>query len=325
LVGVVVALAPLTACSSSAPSGGLLVSTNTDGGADGGPGTGGDDAGSPASPAAACDAFATATCTRSTACGAPLVEWKYGDVAGCVAATKRTCANLFAPGSALTPSALQRCTSDTAAAPCSAWQAPESCAFHGTLANGSACVADAQCAAGRCAPWDFLDDTCGRCATPIALGKTTCLSTEDCARGLVCDGSNTCVTPLGVGARCGNFSPDTLDCDPSLVCDANACATPKKLGEPCASTIEDTCDRSAGLFCQNGTCHLLTFAKAGAACSSNFDCAYGLLCDPHHAGCIPMPREGEACDVMESGHACVAPAACNRKDVCTVPDPNACH
>jgi hypothetical protein len=210
-------------------------------------------------------------------------------------------------GSGATPATVEACASALNGSSCESGT-PAACATPpGTLANGTTCASDAQCAGGECygvsttggcgtctqksAPPTGRCDSDSDCAPSQACINTACVSllkagsacsniTAQCGANLACtagdDGglSGTCVPLPGAGGACSYALP----CASGLFCSAQStCAAPHyvALGATCASEAGDVC---LGGSCVEGTC--IAFAGVGGSCASfeSPECAYGLTC-----------------------------------------------
>ena len=60
---------------------------------------------------------------------------------------------------------------------------------------------------------------------------------------------------------------------------------------------------------QTGTC--IAKGATGPACSNGLDCEDGMFCDPVHADCRPLPRDGGDCTQHGSVYACAPGFLCD--------------
>jgi hypothetical protein len=171
-------------------------------------------------------------------------------------------------------------------------------AFAGTIGVGAECLRE-----GDCVPGAFCDKsaTCpGICAPQQPLGAA-CSESVGCVQELTCGASGTCSPPGSVGQSCADFD----DCQLLLTCDLDAggvCAAYPDLpaGAPCS----DDQECFFGLYCKlddpQPTCTVR--AENGAPCSNPYPaCALGSYCDlPLGADsgvCVPLLQPGEPCQV----------------------------
>ncbi len=284
--------------------------------------------------------FATAQCNHASSCSAFWAQVDYGTVSACVSSGTAFCKTLSSmPGVMLSPGVLEQCAISMGTAPCSIAPnvVPTGCDLRGSLANNTACTHDAQCASGYCecsGPWCFPQGstgsieayadctglgggscrpstTCGFCADRITAGHQLCISDYDCAPGLECDGTNTCVTPLPLGSAC---SASTL-CAWPLGCIGGTCSQGGALGAACDS-LQNPCDLSQGLYCGVGnTCQTMSIVGAGQACDNVRNvCQLGTYCN-YHSGpggavttCKTEAADGQSCALEMDG--CVWPDTC---------------
>jgi hypothetical protein len=174
----------------------------------------------------------------------------------------------------------------------------------GTIATGSPCAGQADCAAD--AFCDGLTGTgTGICTTRIALGaactiQRTADPNDGCASGGLCfDG--TCKPRQNQQQVGQNCRTTALDCAqggwcPNLPNDAGypLCTAQGMMGAMCGGSAE--C--GLGLRCSNGTCQPL--GSAGAACTTPQQCKATLTCPQVDAGmgffaCTPLVSPGGDC------------------------------
>lgn len=196
---------------------------------------------------------------------------------------------------------------------------PDACKFTGTLADGTSCSDDAQCASGAC----FVDPaaTCGKCGPRSPLGADC--TNSSCERGLKC-GSNKKCTDGTAGATCAKDD----DCRAFTSCRGGVCVAPLQEGAACTAGDENTpCDLTKALFCQAGTCKKVPLTsvgngeKCGATSLSPLTialCTNGECTDDK---CVPRAADGTTCTAAADN--CQAPAEC-RNGTCALLDPNVC-
>jgi hypothetical protein len=178
--------------------------------------------------------------------------------------------------------------------------------FQGTVATGTACVYDIECASGHCR-WSL--DQANACSSPCCAG--------------------TCATLVDVGASCFTYDFSS-DCAPTDYCKGPAyvsngtCQARLPQGEPCGVSEEEPCQD--GLTCgESDTC--VPFPKDGQPCTySGPPCDnYDSYCDPMRGTCQARLKVGAPCP----GYGCVGYAQClngictlmpGAGDACTVPD-----
>jgi hypothetical protein len=314
--------------SSSAASGGAGGDPSA-----GGAGNEGGEGGAPPSYASACTALATAYCQRLSACHATLYLALGGP--GCASAYAEACLERWsAEDVEMTAAQAAACVEATniGQAACGdvvrfaagQLQAP-ACFIPGQRGDGSVCLADEQCAGGKClvagAP---APPGCGVCATIVAAGMA-CNSAAGCQPGLRC--TNGQCTALGdVGAPCGNAN----HCFADLLCAGEECVPRIAEGQPCeASAGDDGCVQTS--VCVSGVCSDWATAREGGACGKGFVtptlCAPGLFCSGGIVGeCAAQSGEGQPCPTenVVSGAACAYPAQC-LGETCVTPQAEACE
>jgi hypothetical protein len=289
----------------------------------------------------ACDAVATARCTRSDDCTGNIANVvRYGTEERCVAALTAEC-RVAASLSTATPAAVIACAKAYGAEACPDLESrivPPECAFKGAKAIGEPCGIDTQCASGFCTA---SASECGQCAVP-PKAEDRCVTTPDCGNvgDLVCV-RNHCALRQAKGAPCSAIDR----CAPGLSClvsDAGAfgkCVDAAKAGEACdpASAAAPDCDRSLSLYCGAGrTCVHPQVASSGQVCG-NLDgfgfqpCMAGGACVSLDGGptgtCVMPVEEGQPCSVS-AGPLCIGPAVCVRNagspERCVYVDPSTC-
>lgn len=277
----------------------------------------------------AAQAVAQALCDRTQACAPALVQGLYGDVAACVTrATATLVPGIGAKGSAVTAAELNACAAALPSASCGdllSNKLPDACTPPaGTLADGAACAADAQCVGKHCKV--AAGKTCGTCA-PRADAGGACVIATDCAAGLTCL-NGTCAKPGVSGAACSATAP----CRADFVCRGGTCAAPVAAGTACADG--EGCDELHGIVCSvtSKKCVTVTYGGTNAGCGivpAGLElCAGSGFCKgfkaPNYQGtCVAAAEEGAACD-LTNGPYCVAGATCV-DGKCALQDPAKCQ
>lgn len=320
------------------------------------------------SAAMACADLAHAQCTERETCSMDgfLNKRTYGDEATCEARVAPTCvANLGAKGTAQTPAKIEGCVAQFSSYTCTDFldgNPPAGCVPPaGTLANGAACGASAQCSSSYCSIPQ--DQVCGTCAA-LPVAGAPCQIGADCGRNLACAtptgaSSGTCAPFALSGAAC---LTGTSPCAAGLACVGDVEATKTmgsckpqgtKVGDACDGSRKTlaNCDGTLGLVCipaakgsPVGTCQNITLVDAGATCGdvgampiTGFaDCHSGAVCiknapaDPT-GKCVAPAADGAACDSDPAkGPPCLAPARCvptsstGTAGTCKVPDATKC-
>jgi len=278
--------------------------------------------------------LAKGICDKTVQCYPALAKLAWGDAAGCVArVAPQFKKSLAAPGNQINATNAKACIDAFKLAACGTdpGELP-ACNIPGTLANGTACGADSQCASNSCYTVGTAD--CGTCQ-PRAAEGASCTAAK-CAPGLICESETSkCVKPGGVGASCDGLIP----CANGLDCVAGKCA--KQLGGGAACQVDGAakCDTAAGFFCKpaalgspTGTCTAIGFNKPPAGkCGVDVATLTFNLCEASScegaAGatpgtCTPYLKDGDACGDGINAQ-CQSPALC-RSGKCTIDDPGAC-
>jgi hypothetical protein len=283
----------------------------------------------------ACTDLAGALCDKIASCSPFGFQVLYADAATCKSRGPLTCASgLMANGAKATPADLEACKQGYVDAKCEdliAGNQPAPCQLQGTLAAGSACGENLQCAGANTYCNIAANQTCGVCAARPAAGAT-CSQSSDCQTGLVC-GMGTgqtmgaCVTPGAAGAACDAPHP----CQVSLRCVGGTCSPPAAAGAACDVNAQN-CDSIKGLYCTTSkVCATIPTANAGGACGvtgTTFTvCTGGASCklpaNSLSGTCEALAADGAMCDAT-NGPQCTSPAVCTN-GACKVPDPSACH
>jgi hypothetical protein len=171
--------------------------------------------------------------------------------------------------------------------------------FAGTVAGGTSCSLDEECASGTCdLPASCPDFGCcvGSCRpTQAAAGPGgSCARITDCKSGLVCGGDDTCHTPGAMGATCAidRECTDNLACVGGSASTAGTCQPLPKLGEACPFF---RC-ADANLRCDSTTTRCVAFGLPGDPCPTGSECGFNFECNTTTMLCEPFPTLGMACD-----------------------------
>ncbi len=281
---------------------------------------------------------ASAYCARAQACAPAFVSIGYGDVATCTATFAADVTRAFkGTGVTETPAQIALCAAAVPQLSCgdllARRTAPACKPPAGTLADGAACAADAQCQGTRCKI--AFGQVCGTCTTHVAAGAA-CGVDDDCDTGMMCLAA-TCVAFGDEKATCDATHP----CRPDLACNSGACGAPNAVGAAC--TAPDQCNAANGIVCnpQSKKCDTLSLggprAPCGfvaghvASCMSAAACV-GATAPKFQGTCTTAAAPGAACDTS-AGPTCGPGAACvcsSNVDggcigTCKQRDPAACH
>ena len=313
---------------------------------------------------AACSKYAASFCAYFGKCAPELLS-DFDSNATCVERSRLRCmVELDAPGSRVKP-ALYVAAADiydaTSCEPIYSFKNPlagilessDACGQAGTLADGSACYVDQQCAGmicsvpkgaacGTCTSLGQLGDACEvdadcddahycvglKCNARLGLGQT-CGANPQCGKDAHC-ASGTCQPRLGVGGTCALDS----DCESGLVCGASKQCKKPSLGTtnaPCAPLELLSCNGFLGFKCDSNTMTCIKAAKAasGQACglqgSVYVACADAATCvlKPDLTGtCVALAKEPASCN-LDMGPECLSPAVCAAGS-CVIPDKSTC-
>ncbi|MGH7285186.1 MAG: hypothetical protein ACRELY_26995 [Polyangiaceae bacterium] len=272
---------------------------------------------------------AKAFCQIYDSCADPYIQITYGNEPACEARFKiAVVPTLAANGTGATAGQYESCSADLAKTSCDdllSRNLPKSCqTVAGTLADGTACGADAQCQGRLCRLAN--NSNCGACSSIVAAGGA-CDTDGECDVGLAC--ANKVCTAYGAsGASCDANHP----CKLTLTCNSGTCGAPAEAGAACPGIGQAGCDTLKGLFCNTSSvCASFTVVAAGQPCGLVTNNSYALCSD---AGickgasgltpgtCTAAAVDGASCDET-NGPACVSPAICTG-GVCKVPDPSTC-
>jgi hypothetical protein len=287
----------------------------------------------PPTVAQACGQFAQALCTRLDGCAPFAAQIFYGDHATCEQRAILGCMRDFEVADTnQTTTDMVACARDASNARCEDLLAnifPASCQIKpGKRLDGEGCGSSWQCSSTHC---QKTDADCGVCA-PRASANGACTVDGGCTQGLVC-AAQKCVAPGAMGAPCSAAAP----CRANLYCSAtsNTCATPLPLGASCAND-NNACDFRNGVMCNflagaNAKCETVAAAKGGQACgivNNTFTVCIVLnkcegisLVPLQTMGVCPNPAaDGAQCN--DNVH-CLAPATCVG-GLCRLPSTGSC-
>jgi hypothetical protein len=186
--------------------------------------------------------------------------------------------------------------------------------FSGTLAPGSECFFDEECADhGRCdrpgctSPGGCCAGACVAAPVPIPAGDACSSgSTDVCAAGTECQSdqltdTETCRTPLARGAACAltDSCADRYYCvTPTPAGGTGSCTAPPGRGQPCGTqTTAPYCDDVRDT-CELATQHCTPLTPVGGACdaSAGPPCVGYATCIG--STCVALGRVGDSCDVQ---------------------------
>jgi hypothetical protein len=246
-----------------------------------------------------------------------------GDKAKCTASVVSACQNaLTLPGTGITPSWLDACSSSVETLACGRSKTSSACAPpKGTLANGAACQSDDQCQSIRC---DFSSTSnadagasalCGTCAAPDPTAGN-CQTDTDCPGDQVCNVQFVnnkvtfqCVEPLAAGAVCSGTN--AAPCGGTLLCLQPTSGTGSTCQPPIASGGDCAANRFAcanGLTCDGGGhCVAPKIVQLGGTCDVSSVCSGG---DCVNGTCTAFLALGAACTSNGTGPSCGPMASC---------------
>jgi hypothetical protein len=238
-------------------------------------------------------------------------------------------ANLSADGVTVTASQFSDCATAIADVPCDS-ELKLDCGLNspGTLADGTACLENNQCASGYCKEKDL----CGTCTSVVPEGgKCDPVGGTRCAKDLRCS------VPAGepqteakcereVFAKAGEACSDSFNsegprkgCDKELSCVEGKCTANLKLGAACEQSSGKA--RCGGVtICLDGTCRLRRLV--GESCQSPFDCKTA-RCEEGKCveRALAAAKAGEKCGGLngtcEKGTKCMQFTSTDSR--CTVP------
>lgn len=137
----------------------------------------------------------------------------------------------------------------------------------------------------------------------------------DCARGLYCDRSGHCATPVPAGGSCASGER----CGPGVECDGSTCVAlvvQTSVGGTCG-TSTTSCNALDDLVCTSGSCKKVGTGAAGSACTDiGTTCQIGFFCDTSSgtARCAAQKGAGVACtrDKECQSGACSIAGSCTQ-------------
>ena len=293
----------------------------------------------------ACADAAKARCQKRDACtGGVSNKVKFGDEATCEARERASCeTNLGAPGTGASSTSVEACAAALPGEACTDFLAGTVVAAcqpkAGQGADGTPCVASAQCASTYCAV--PKNAACGTCAPPPKAGDS-CAATGACGAGLACLAiTSVCVAEVGQGGTCDKNHP----CATGSSCvGTRTNSTCQPTGASAGVTCDPSertapgCERTLGLYCNatTGKCEMATLVGPGQPCGvvpGGFAiCTGGGACQlstttPKTGTCVAPVADGAPCDPQ--GGACLSPARCvvttGTAGTCRLPDPGACR
>ena len=166
----------------------------------------------------------------------------------------------------------------------------------GICSDDVQCIFDYVCVAGKCGSAQRIgrDDVCGMGLPP-------------CQDGLACDETGACEPLKSAGQPCARANV----CQSGLVCNAGNCAPWLDVGGACSAgstAVASGCPSTQ--TCSAGACASATGIKAGplARCSSDSDCADGLMCASSGSYCF---YAGGVNAVCQNSHECAKGLQCS--------------
>jgi hypothetical protein len=203
-------------------------------------------------------------------------------------------------------------------------------AFAGTVPPGMPCSLDAECMGdGFCS----ISSMCpGVCATLVAAGGE-CEDSDQCGRGLVCQGDGTCGTPAGAGEQCGGMTD--IECEGGLDCMGEGADTPGtcgSIGSLFTATMGMPCNPDGGPLCVEGLSCAVTgitgmmpvlecvgTVGSGAACQTSIPdmcpdneyCNADIEMGTFMGTCTPLPGPGMPCAAAIFGAQCASGSGCD--------------
>ena len=290
---------------------------------DGGPET------APPTVAEACGQFASTLCSRLNGCAPYAMQIFYGDTATCMSRVTLGCMrDLEVPDTMQTTTDMAACARDANNSTCDDLLAnvfPASCQIKpGARLDGEGCGSSWQCQSTHC---EKTTGDCGVCA-PRAGAGGACTVDGGCTLGLVC-AAQRCATPGASGGACSAMAP----CRANLTCSAtsNTCITPLALGASCAGDT-GACDLRQGVSCNflslAPKCETVAAAKGGQPCGivngtltlciALNACPGATLTAP--GSCLAPASDGMMCNDMIH---CLPPASCVG-GLCRLPSTASC-
>lgn len=275
--------------------------------------SGSGNSGSPSvdSPEGACAEYAAAYCARLDACFTLRVGQSFGDIATCRDRTALGCvARLGLAGMGKKPADVRTCGAALSGGDCNALRGdlvPSACLpKKGTLAAGTTCYDDSQCASAFCEGFSLL---CGGKCKDAAIQGAACSGATGCGRALVCS-ADVCERPPPAGVD--DLCTTTDGCAVGLYCFEGNCKKSAGEGEACdpASKTAPGCNTDAGLLCVSGKCVKIKLGPPGAACDNAFSgpnqCSKS---DCFEGKCRAFAADGGECIGTVK---CLSPAQCDR-------------
>jgi hypothetical protein len=260
------------------------------------------DSGPPLTWADACANLVGPQCATYQQCQPERFASQYVSQPSCVQIRTAQCLEARqAPGNTATPDMLAACAAQIGALTCDAYPAfndyplraeYDACRFTGTLAEGSPCIDDGQCASGACG--HVRNDACGSCLSPDATKP--CFLNADCPGKQVCR-YNLCADLGELDAGCNS----TNICRSSLTCRNGHCETRALEGASCDTTLQDC---AANLYCTSQGCVRAQLKVMGDRCGIESDgswflCGAGLRCifsaTLGHNECVSTQDAGVPC------------------------------
>jgi len=255
--------------------------------------------------------LAASLCTKLDQCAPFLLAAVYGDLSACSDRLTKACtAQMRSSGSGMTEASLQSCADALATATCTdvfANNVP-ACSLRGSLADGTTCGDNSQCASGFCALGDAI---CGVCAGKQAAGAACASgSNDECQTGLVCSSGKLCAPPAVVGGPCDDTTQPCLT--GSFCTNAKTCALTVAAGQDCPGAYLNLGD---GTVCfGKGTAaspqistQILTAAK-GEPCGLAPDNGQGAtLCAPGGVAACSLGSGGIQLLGLPTKGVCAAP------------------
>ena len=337
IFGLLVATSVIVCCSNN--------NSTTDGGSDAALGDSGD-------PTKACSDEAAAVCALRDSCSPNYNNaLVYGNTATCQTRVTTTCVNaLAAKGTGNNAAHVEACAAAYPGENCADFfdNNPTAACVPpaGTLANGAACGASAQCTSTYCAIGEYA--VCGTCANLPAVGDA-CQVQADCGRDLACatpaatgDGGapgGKCAAWVAASGSClTGYSPcqsgySCVGDDEATMAHGTCQAAGSTVGAACDGSRKTMagCDAEMGLACiptakgsAVGTCQNISLVGAGATCgdigaapiTGVAACEASGLCKKAaptdtSGTCVAAAADNAACDNDPSkGPPCLAPAKC---------------
>lgn len=226
-----------------------------------------------------------------------------------------------APGTGSLATQIDSCVTTSAYYGCSPGTDPSFalCGVRGTLAEGSPCGSDFQCAGGLCfaTPSSTSEFTCGVCSSVFLALGTSCSVTKsndpcDVATGRCIGG--VCTAYAHLGESCAN-----IPCDDVTNCDQQTmtCKPFPTKGEACQPTGIPGCQPPD--LCVNAVC--VAPAQEGAPCPLGNECAPNLECVQPLMTCQTpiVAQSGQPCGSLNGRNVnCETGSTCTNS-ICVLP------